>query len=198
MTKAEAIEKIRKLRRLAGDAGATGPEAASAGRLAAELVTEHAITAEELQGPAAGAGAAAPDLDFGFGRVSWTDQGIKVTVAGAHFEGPLDDFLTFLYRAAAAAPSSAPTPGKGHRAKRVTVDAITDHAKNPSRVHLAVNNMRSVCGIGPTFVWTYERAVAIRSGEPCPHCMETGVIDARRPQLKLPATRLRDARGRWI
>jgi hypothetical protein len=196
MTKAEAIEKIRKLRRLAGDAGATRPEAESAGRLAGELVALHGITAAELEGPATAAGV--PDFDFGFGGVSWSRGGIRVTVGGANFEGPLDDFLSFLYRAAQAAPSSAPAPGKGHRPKRVTVDAISDHAKHPSRVHLAVNNMRSVCGIGPTFVWSFERAVAIRSGEPCPHCMETGVIDAREPQLKLPASRLRDARGRWI
>lgn len=200
MTKTEAIEKIRKLRRLAGDAGATGPEAQSAGRLAGELVARFGISAAELEGPAAAeaAGDGVPDLDFGFGRVSWSDRGIKVTVAGANFDGPLDDFLSFLYRAASAAPSSAPAPGKGHRPKRVTVDAISDHAKHPNRVHLAVNNMRSVCGIGPTFVWSYERAIAIRSGEPCPHCMQTGVIDARQPQLKLPAARLRDARGRWI
>ncbi len=200
MTKAEALEKVRKLRRLAAGAGATGPEAQTAGRIAGELVKEHGITAEELEGRPAGADTL-PDrdlFDFGFGRVTWRDGDIKVTVAGANFEGPLDSFLSFLYEAARSAPSSAPTPGRGHRARPLPVEALKDHARFPNRVHLAVNDMRSVCGIGPTFVWAFERGVAIRSGDPCPHCMQTGVIDARQPQLKLPPSRLRDARGRWI
>ncbi len=202
MTKAEALEKVRKLRRLAAGAGVTGPEAQTAGRIAGELVKEHGITAAELEGPRAGAigeGGGRPDIDFGFGRVEFRgSDGIRVTVAGADFEGGLDDFLSFLYRAARSAPGTAPTPGKGHRARPLTVEALKDHAKFPNRVHLAVNDLRSVCGVGPTFVWSFERGVAIRSGDPCPHCMETGVIDARQPQLKLPASRLRDARGRWI
>jgi len=184
MTKPEAIEKVRKLRRLAGDAGVTAPEARTARRIAGELCQQHGITPAELEGQAARAdGQPIGDLI----RDIFGARGVD-----------LDDFLGLLYTAATNAPSSAPTPGKGHRPRRVTVDAVADHAKHPHRVHLAVNSMRSVCGVGPTFVWTYEREIAIRSGEPCPHCMQTGVIDARQPQLKLPPNRLRDARGRWI
>lgn len=78
---------------------------------------------------------------------------------------------------------------------RPSVEAALDHKRLPFRVHMAVTDMRAVCGVGPTFVWTFTRSIAIASGVPCPHCMDTGVIDARRPTLRIASGRPMPARA---
>ncbi len=201
MTKAEAIDKIRKLRRLAGDIGATSPEAQTARRIARELTEQHGITAAELEPrPAEGAAGAGPIVDWGVGNFSfYVDDNVKVHAGPLDFDGSLEDFLRFLYNKVQGAGAGMPSSAAGvKRARPATAEVIRDHQAHPSRVHMAINSLRSVCGVGPTFVWTFERQIAIRSGEPCPHCMETGVIDARKPTLRLAPNRLRDARGRWV
>lgn len=218
MTKAEAIEKVRKLRRHAAG-GASAEEASTARAIADELVKRHGILEDEIaDAPRANASddggrwgggefaeffarafsggigdafRAAPSQDgttFYVGNVRLT---LKRGGDPVGVDEIVDLFTQFFGQALSSAPS-------GRRAKNATATVIKDHADNPNRVHLAVNNMRSVCGIGPTFVWTKDRHVAIRSGIPCPHCMETGIIDASKPTLRLPAHRLRDARGRWV
>lgn len=221
MTKLEAIERIRKLRALTARAGSTENEVSIAGQLVADMMKRYAITEAEIAGPADNGGRWADDEFFSRRGGSEPDklgdlfaefirqtmgafgaqpggQGTTFYVGSARVTtgaGGVDDVLGLFEHFFGHAPSSAPLAG---RAKNATPAAIRDHSKHPNRVHLAVNDMRSICGIGPTFVFTTDRAVAIRSGEPCPHCMETGVIDARQPQLKLPPNKLRDAKGRWV
>lgn len=64
--------------------------------------------------------------------------------------------------------------------------AVLEQPLYPGRVHLARDHMRSVCGVGPSFVWTFRRDIAIASGQPCPYCLETRVIDARCPERLAP------------
>lgn len=219
MTKADAIEKVRKLRTHAAG-GAEAEEARTARRIADELAARYGISEAEIAGATARANAGAAQVDDGAsfedvvnglfragglgdffraapgagGSTTFYVGDARVTMKRGGEPVAVDELLGIFEQFFGHRPSSS----HGPRAKNATAQVLEDHARHPNRVHMAVNNMRSVCGVGPTFVWTTDRAVAIRSGDPCPHCMETGILDARNPQKRLPRNKLRDARGRWI
>jgi len=71
-------------------------------------------------------------------------------------------------------------------------EVVAAHKAHPDRVHLAIDNSRSLCGVGETgFVWSFERKVAVASGKPCPFCLETGIVDTRNPGARVSPGRRR-------
>ena len=82
---------------------------------------------------------------------------------------------------------------------RVTSRSLEDHKRHPSRVHMAWNQELSLCGARPTFVWTYDRSIAEKSGNACPHCLDLGIDTTRLPELPpMLRRRIRDAFGRFL
>lgn len=115
---------------------------------------------------------------------------------GTHFEGAAADQVArhIMERfqiteselaAAAAVEDNEPSAGvveQPPQHRRAALDVILrDHQQHPERVHMAINFMMAICGVRPTFVWTESREIAIASGVPCPHCLDIGITDARRP-----------------
>lgn len=66
------------------------------------------------------------------------------------------------------------------------VASVLEQPLYPGRVHIARDYMRAVCGVGPSFVWTRSRDVAIASGQPCPYCLDTRILDAFKPEQLAP------------
>ncbi len=169
MTKERAIEQILRLRALAERPG-TRAEGESARDISERLMGQYDVTAEDLR------------------------ERIELDEAlAAEPPRPGDPNM-------ADYPSWWPRPtpryGAGVRATR---QSLADHDAFPDRVHMAYNEMISVCGAEPTFVWAFDRAILEKSGNACPHCMAVGLLTTRLPLLEpAKARRIRDALGRFL
>jgi hypothetical protein len=62
---------------------------------------------------------------------------------------------------------------------------LEQHRIHPERVHLAYDDLSSVCGVRPTFVWCKLRDELLGFDEPCPYCLASGVIDTRQARKRL-------------
>lgn len=169
MTKDRALEQILRLRAMAERPG-TPAEGAAARDIAERLMGQYDVTAADIE--------ARIELD-----AAVHDQPVE------HDAPDMSNYPDWW-------PRPKPRRGAGVRA---TARSLADHDEFPDRVHMAYDDMISICGARPTFVWTYERAIAEKSGNACPHCMDVGLLTTRIPRLEAAAARrIRDAFGRFL
>jgi Protein of unknown function (DUF2786) len=169
MTKDRAIEQIMRLRALAERPG-TAAEGAAARDIAERLMGQHDVSADDIAD--------------------------RIAQDAAVHDQPVEHDAPDMSAYPAWWPRPKARTGPGVRA---TARSLADHDEFPDRVHMAYNEMISVCGARPTFVWTYERAIAEKSGNACPHCMDVGLLTTRIPRLEpVAARRIRDTFGRFL
>jgi hypothetical protein len=180
MTRDEAIRRVMKLRALAERPG-TAHEGDTAAKMSAELVKQFAIEPHELK--------TREELDEFFSQPDRApdrdERGRFRRRAGPRAAPDWVDMFSFFARAASTAGIGDQIRDTIRRG-RAAATAMSDHFKFPNRVHLAASDMGSVCGIGPSFVWVKLREELERQPDACPHCLGTGIIDAREPRRRLP------------
>jgi len=75
-----------------------------------------------------------------------------------------------------------------HGKRPIATDYVLEqHRIYPERVHLAYDDMSSVCGVRPTFVWVMERDKLLTFDDPCPFCLASGIFDTRQARKRLTA-----------
>jgi hypothetical protein len=157
VSKDKAARRVAKLLELGRRPG-TPAEGVAARKAAAELTAEYGLTDDDIR--------LARDVDR---ILEQPDRAAESYRARRDREARRDDHK--------------------HRDDRpIATDYVLEqHRAHPERVHLAYDDMSSVCGVRPTFVWVKLRDELLGFDDPCPFCLASGIFDTRQARKRLGA-----------